>query len=72
MIPQTDPARPTRSLNFLRHEDGSWNLLVLGAGALGAAFLAYILLDPLAPVPVKIANPAQTPGPSAPSTAPAK
>jgi hypothetical protein len=69
MTPQKNP---DRLLSFLRRQDGSWNLLVILGSALGAIFVAYMLLDSPASAPIKIANPAQTQVPSTASKVPAK
>jgi hypothetical protein len=53
----TSQKNPDRRLNFLRHEDGSWNLLVILGGALGAVFVTYMLLDSPSPVPKKNREP---------------
>jgi hypothetical protein len=42
MSSQKEPDQPAPSFNYLRHEDGSWNLLVIVGGALAAIFLVYI------------------------------
>lgn len=35
---------PNRSLGFLKHEDGRWNLLPILAGALGLVFTIYLFV----------------------------
>jgi hypothetical protein len=65
MTLQKEPNPSVRSLNFLRHEDGSWNLLVIAGGALGVVFVAYMLQGSPAPAPVKVVAPAQTQAPIA-------
>ena len=44
MATQNDAGLPSRPLNFLRHEDGRWNLLPLLAGALGLVFVIYLVV----------------------------
>jgi hypothetical protein len=68
----TSQKGPDRPLNFLRHENGSWNLLVIFGSALGAVFVGYMLLDSPSPAPIKIANPTQTQMPSTAPRVPAK
>ena len=42
MTAQNDAGPPGRPLEFLRREDGSWNLLPILAGALGLVFAVYL------------------------------
>ena len=44
MATQNDTGLPSRSLNFLRHEDGRWNLLPILASALGLIFVIYLVV----------------------------
>ena len=42
MSSQKEPDQSAPSFNYLRREDGSWNLLVIFGSALAAVFLVYI------------------------------
>jgi hypothetical protein len=44
MTSQNEPDRSVGSFSYLKREDGSWNLLVIAGGALGAIFVGLLIL----------------------------